>query len=59
MMAKFKCNRCGYIYAPVEGDPGNDVPPGTPFEDLPVDWTCPVCAAPQQRFHRDEPACRT
>ncbi len=59
MMAKFRCSRCGYIYAPAEGDPGNDVPPGTPFEDLPVDWTCPICAAPQQRFHRDEPACRT
>ena len=57
MMAKFKCNVCGYVYNPIEGDPGNDVPKDTPFEDVPVDWKCPICGAAQQRFHKDEPAC--
>jgi rubredoxin len=59
MMAKFKCNVCGYVYVPAAGDPGNGVEPGTPFEDVPVDWTCPICTAPQEKFHKDEPVCLT
>jgi rubredoxin len=59
MTAKFKCNVCGYVYQPAAGDPENDVEPGTPFEDVPVDWNCPTCGAPQEKFHRDEPICRT
>lgn len=25
-------------------------PPGTPFEDLPEEWVCPVCYVTQDRF---------
>jgi rubredoxin len=32
-----------YIYDPRVGDPDADVPPGTPFADLPDWWLCPVC----------------
>jgi rubredoxin len=42
-MKKHKCTVCGHIYDPVEGDPLRDIPPGTLFEDLPDDWTCPIC----------------
>ncbi|HBT51062.1 MAG TPA: rubredoxin, partial [Petrotoga sp.] len=28
----------------------NDVEPGTSFEDLPDDWTCPVCGAAKEDF---------
>ena len=43
IMAKYVCSVCGYVYDPVEGDPDNGIAPGTPFEDVPEDWTCPLC----------------
>ena len=50
---KYICSVCGYEYDPEEGDPDNDIEPGTAFEDLPEDWTCPVCGAEKSDF---EPA---
>ncbi len=41
----YRCTICGYIYDEKEE--------GTPFNDLPDDWTCPVCNAPKDAF---EPA---
>ena len=41
---------CGHVYDPEEGDPIRDIPPGTPFEELPDDWTCPVCDAPKEEY---------
>ena len=37
-MEKYVCVVCGYIYDPEQGDPENDIEPGTAFEDLPEDW---------------------
>jgi len=37
------CNGCGHEYDPAQGDPENDVKPGTAFQDLPEGWTCPHC----------------
>lgn len=51
-MAKYKCSVCGYIYDPVKGDPEGKIPPGTPFEKLPADWTCPVCGAGKSEFEK-------
>jgi flavin reductase (DIM6/NTAB) family NADH-FMN oxidoreductase RutF/rubredoxin len=48
--SKYYCNLCGYEYDPAEGDPENGIPPGTPFEDLPDDWTCPICGAEKEDF---------
>ncbi len=47
---RYICDVCGYIYDPAKGDPDNGVPPGTPFEDLPGDWVCPVCGAGKESF---------
>ena len=44
-MAKWKCNVCGYIYDEDAGDPDSGIDPGTKFEDIPDDWSCPVCGA--------------
>jgi rubredoxin len=44
------CTSCGFIYDPAEGDPDGGVPPGTPFEDIPNDWFCPVCGARKADF---------
>ncbi len=49
-MQKYRCIICGYVYDPAEGDPDNDIPAGTPFEDLPDDWVCPVCGASKEDF---------
>lgn len=51
-MAQYRCMICGYIYDPEEGDPDNGVPAGTPFEDLPDAWVCPICGAPKSEFEK-------
>lgn len=49
-MKKYRCEICGYIYDPEQGDPDNNVPPRTPFEQLPEEWVCPICGAPKDQF---------
>ncbi len=51
-MAKYKCTVCGYIYDPEKGDPDGGIKPGTPFEDIPNDWVCPVCGAVKDQFEK-------
>ena len=47
---KYECMDCGWIYDPAIGDPDNGIPPGTLFEALPDDWTCPDCGAAKSEF---------
>jgi rubredoxin len=47
---KWICESCGFIYDPADGDPDGGIPPGTPFEDIPGDWFCPVCGARKADF---------
>ena len=49
-MTKYECTVCGYIYDPAEGDPDNDVAPGTAFKDVSDDWVCPLCGASKDMF---------
>jgi flavin reductase (DIM6/NTAB) family NADH-FMN oxidoreductase RutF/rubredoxin len=49
-MAKYQCSVCGYIYDPELGDPDGGIKPGTPFEEIPDDWVCPVCGASKSDF---------
>jgi len=49
-MDKWECIVCGYVYNPEKGDPENKIPPGTAFEQLPENWSCPVCGAPKSQF---------
>jgi rubredoxin len=53
-MKRYVCNVCGYVYDPAEGDPDNDIPAGTSFEELPSDWTCPVCGASKDEFSPED-----
>ncbi|GBD98989.1 high molecular weight rubredoxin [bacterium BMS3Abin07] len=39
---QYKCSVCGYIY--------DEEKEGKPFDELPDDWTCPVCNAPKEAF---------
>jgi rubredoxin len=50
MMGKYVCGICGYVYDPAKGDTDGGIPPGTPFEELPDDWSCPVCGAAKSEF---------
>jgi [NiFe] hydrogenase assembly HybE family chaperone len=59
--AKLECGICWTIYDPAEGDPVWQIPPGTPFSELPTDWRCPHCDAPKHKFMvlgADEPGTR-
>lgn len=49
-MKRYVCGVCGFVYDPAKGDPDNGIPPGTPFENLPDTWVCPVCGAKKDQF---------
>ncbi len=49
-MQKYTCDVCGYVYDPAQGDPDNGVPAGTAFDEVPDDWTCPICGAAKDEF---------
>jgi len=51
-MDNYVCDLCGYVYDAAQGDPDNGVAPGTPFEQLPDDWTCPICGAGKDQFSK-------
>jgi [NiFe] hydrogenase assembly HybE family chaperone len=48
--AALECKICWTPYEPSLGDETRQIPPGTPFHDLPADWTCPHCSAPKAQF---------
>ena len=41
-MKKYRCVICGYIY--------DEAKEKVKFEDLPDDWTCPLCGSPKSAF---------
>ncbi len=43
-MAKWECLICGYIY--------DEEQKGTPFAELPDDYTCPDCGAGKEDFEK-------
>ena len=48
---RYQCSICGYIYDPDDGDPHAGITPGTLFEDIPDDWTCPICGVTKKDFY--------
>ena len=45
-MKKYKCTICGYIY--------DEETEGVKFEDLPADWSCPLCGVGKELFEKLE-----
>lgn len=43
-MARYRCKICGYIY--------DEEKEGVKFNDLLVDWKCPLCKAPKTSFEK-------
>ena len=54
MKLLYVCELCGYEYDEKEGDPENGIAPKTDFEDLPKDWTCPLCGASKEDFEQQK-----
>ena len=44
------CLICGWIYDEAVGSPDEGIPPGTPWEQVPMNWTCPECGARKEDF---------
>ena len=49
-MQKYRCIVCGWVYNPDEGYADDGISPGTPFEDLPEDFVCPICGVGKDQF---------
>ena len=47
---RLECKVCWYVYDPAHGDPLWQIPPGTPFADLPSHWSCPNCSTEKAHF---------
>jgi len=46
----YMCLICGYIYDEAAGVPDEGIAPGTRWEDVPMNWTCPECSARKEDF---------
>jgi rubredoxin len=53
-MKTYMCVICGLIYDEAEGWPDDDIPPGTRWEDVPLNWKCPECGAGKDDFEMVE-----
>ena len=51
---KYVCEACGWEYDEALGDPDFGIEPGTPFEDLPEDFVCPLCGVGKEMFTKAE-----
>ena len=47
---RLECKVCWTVYDPAVGDEVWQIPPGTPFAELPAHWTCPNCTAEKSHF---------
>jgi len=52
--AKYICTVCDYVYDLELGDPDGGIKPGTPFEEIPDDWVCPICMVGKSEFEKLE-----
>ena len=49
-MVSYRCEVCGYVYNPYNGDSESGIKPGTDFEQIPPDWVCPLCGVGKEEF---------
>ena len=53
-LKKYMCLICGWIYDEATGAPEEGIAPGTRWEDVPPNWTCPECGARKEDFEMIE-----
>lgn len=51
---KYMCIVCGWIYDEEQGVPDEGIAPGTRWDDIPLNWTCPDCGAAKEDFEMIE-----
>ena len=49
-MKRYRCAVCGFEYDEAQGWPDDGIPPGTRWDDIPDDWSCPDCGAAKADF---------
>jgi rubredoxin len=54
IMKTWMCLICGWIYDEAAGAPEEGIAPGTRWEDVPMNWTCPECGARKEDFEMIE-----
>ncbi|MFZ2510926.1 MAG: rubredoxin [Gordonia sp. (in: high G+C Gram-positive bacteria)] len=50
----FRCVQCGFEYDEALGWPDEDIAPGTRWDQIPDDWSCPDCGAAKADFEMVE-----
>ncbi len=50
---KYTCV-CGYVYDEELGEESQNITPGTKWEDVPEDFTCPLCGLGKEFFTEEE-----
>jgi len=53
-MKQYMCVICGFVYDEEKGHPDEDIAPGTKWEDVPANWSCPDCGARKEDFEMVE-----
>ena len=48
------CLICGWIYDEAAGAPDHGIAPGTAWDQVPMNWTCPECGARKEDFEMVE-----
>ena len=51
---KYVCDVCGWVYEEAAGAEESGIAPGTKWEDVPEDFTCPLCYVGKDEFSKDE-----
>ena len=51
-MKKLICSICGYVYDEALGNSEAGITPGPQWQDVPDDWTCPLCGAGKADFQQ-------
>jgi rubredoxin len=54
VMKKWRCLVCDFVYDEAKGVPEEGIAPGTKWEDVPENWTCPDCGAGKSDFQMVE-----
>jgi len=53
-MKIWQCLVCSFIFDEAKGDIEHGIKPGTRWEDVPVDWSCPDCGVAKADFEMVE-----
>ncbi len=51
---KYECVICGFVYDEEAGWPDDGIEPGTKWDDVPEDWSCPDCDISKYDFEMVE-----